>query len=92
MSLPRKHLSAWEPLPKAISKIPGVRRVLSLPGIKGDMDLTARWTPEEFRDIIGPIALFKQNFLSEDQKTTVMSVILDDVPDKTPLSRPSKRF
>jgi predicted RND superfamily exporter protein len=72
-------------LSKAISKIPGVRRVLSLPGIKGDMDLTVRWTPEEFRDIIGPIALFKQNFLSEDQKTTVMSVILDDVPDKTPI-------
>jgi len=72
-------------LSKAISKIPGVRRVLSLPGIKGDMDLTARWTPEEFRDVIGPIALFKQNFLSEDQKTTVISVILDDVADKTPV-------
>ncbi|MCF8129598.1 MAG: MMPL family transporter, partial [Deltaproteobacteria bacterium] len=72
-------------LSKAISEIPGVRRVLSLPDIKGDMDLTARWTPEEFRDIIGPIALFKQNFLSEDLKTTVISVILDDVADKTPV-------
>ena len=70
---------------KAISKIPGVRRVLSLPGIKDDMDLTGRWTPEEFRDIIGPIALFNRNFISEDRKTTVISVILDDVPDKTPV-------
>ena len=69
----------------AISKIPGVRRVLSLPGIKGDMDLTARWTSEEFREIIGPIALFNQNFLSEDQKTSVLTIILDDVPDKTPV-------
>jgi predicted RND superfamily exporter protein len=59
--------------------------VLSLPGIKGDMDLTARWTPNEFRKIIGPISLFNQNFLSEDQKTFVLTVILDDVPNKTPV-------
>ncbi len=70
---------------EAISKIPGVSRVLSLPGIKKDMDLTARWTPEEFKDIIAPIALFKRNFLSEDRKTTVLSVILDDIRDKTPV-------
>ncbi len=70
---------------KAISKIPGVRRVLSLPGIKADMDLTSRWTPEEFEKIIGPIALFDQNFLSKDRKSTVLTVILDDVPDKAPV-------
>jgi uncharacterized protein len=70
---------------EAISKIPGVSRVLSLPGIKEDMDLTARWTSEEFREIIGPIELFNRNFISEDQKTTVLSVILDDVRDKTPV-------
>ena len=69
----------------AISKIPGVIRVLSLPGIKQDMDLTSRWTPDEFREIIGPIELFNRNFLSEDRKTTVLSVILDDLPDKTPV-------
>ena len=69
----------------AITKIPGVSRVLSLPGIKRDMDLTTRWSPDEFREIIGPIELFKRNFLSEDQKTCVISVILDDVPDKTPV-------
>jgi len=72
-------------LAEAISKIPGVTRVLSLPGIKKDMDLTSRWTPGEFREIIAPIALFNRNFLSQDQKTTVFSVILDDVPDKTPV-------
>ncbi len=69
----------------AIAKIPGVKRVLSLPSIKGDMDLTARWTPDEFEKIITPIELFKRNFLSEDGKTTVLSVILDDVRDKTPI-------
>lgn len=72
---------------ESIQKIPGVNRVLSLPGIKKDMDLTARWTPEEFKDIIAPIALFKRNFLSEDRKTTVLSVILDDLPDKTSVIR-----
>ena len=74
-----------ESIGEDISKIPGVARVLSLPGIKRDMDLTARWTPEEFREIIDPIQLFKRNFLSEDQKTTVLSVILEDVRDKTPI-------
>ncbi|MCG6881969.1 MAG: MMPL family transporter [Deltaproteobacteria bacterium] len=69
----------------AISKIEGVKRVLSLPGIKQDMDLTNRWTPGEFQKIINPIALFKKNFLSEDQKTAVMSVLLDDVSNKTPV-------
>ena len=69
----------------AIKKIPGVSRVLSLPSIKKDMDLTARWTPEAFKEIIAPVALFNRNFLSEDRKTTVMSVILDDVRDKTPV-------
>ena len=69
----------------AVSKIKGVKRVLSLPGIKQDMDLTQRWTPGEFRKIIKPIDLFKKNFLSEDQKTTVMTVLLDDISDKTPV-------
>jgi predicted RND superfamily exporter protein len=72
---------------EAIMKIPGVSRVLSLPGIKKDMDLTARWTSEEFKDIIAPIALFERNLLSEDRKTTVLTVILDDVRDKTSVIR-----
>ena len=72
-------------LSNAVSKIKGVKRVLSLPSIKEDMDLTQRWTPGEFRKIIKPIDLFKKNFLSEDQKTTVMTVLLDDISDKTPV-------
>ncbi len=70
---------------EALSNIKGVRRVLSLPGIKRDMDLTDRWTSSDFKEIIAPILLFKRNFLSEDRKTTVMSVLLDDVTDKAPV-------
>ncbi len=68
-----------------ISKIPGVTKVLSLPGIKRDMDLTSRWSLDEFKEIIVPIELFNRNFLSEDKKTTILSVILGDISDKGPI-------
>ena len=43
-----------------LSEIPGVRKVLSLPGIKKDMDITSRWNLSDFENIIAPIDLFKR--------------------------------
>ncbi len=65
-----------------LSEIPGVRKVISLPGIKKDMDITSRWSLSDFENIIAPIDLFKRNLLSVDNRTTVLSVILDDVKYK----------
>ena len=68
-----------------VSKVPGVTKVLSLPGIKKDMDVTSRWSMDEFKKIIVPIELFNRNFLSKDKKTTILSVILEDLSDKGPI-------
>ena len=69
-------------LAEAFSKIPGVRRVVSLPGIKKAMDITDKWGLSDFEGIIGPIGLFKKNLISEDGRTTVLSLILDDIEQK----------
>ena len=69
-------------LAQALSKIKGVRRAVSLPGIKKAMDLTDRWSLSDFEKIIRPITLFQRNLISEDKKTTSISLILEDVEEK----------
>jgi diguanylate cyclase (GGDEF)-like protein len=69
-------------LAQALSKIKGVKRAVSLPGIKKAMDLTDRWSLSDFEKIIRPITLFQRNLLSEDKKTTAISLILEDVEEK----------
>ncbi|MBL7213263.1 MAG: MMPL family transporter [Desulfobacteraceae bacterium] len=67
---------------QSLSEIPGVRKVLSLPGIKKDMDISSRWSLSDFEEIMAPIDLFRRNFISDDKKTTVLTVILEDVRHK----------
>jgi hydrophobe/amphiphile efflux-3 (HAE3) family protein len=69
-------------LAETFSKIHGIRRVISLPGIKKDMDVTGKWSLSDFERIISPIALFSKNLLSADKKTTVISLILEDISHK----------
>ncbi|MFH1349437.1 MAG: MMPL family transporter [Pseudomonadota bacterium] len=65
-----------------LSEIQGVRRVISLPGIKKAMDVTEKWTLHDFEGIITPVDLFPKNLLSVDKKTTVISLILEDIRKK----------
>ena len=71
-----------EKLAETLSKIKGVRRVISLPGIRKSIDVTGNWTLDEFRSKIEPVDLLKKNILSLDGKTTAISLILDDIRDK----------
>ena len=66
-------------------KIKGVRRVISLPGIKRDMDVTKKWTLTDFKRVIAPVALLEKNIISKDGKTTVISLILEDIKQKDPV-------
>ena len=66
-------------------KIKGVRRVISLPGIKRDMDVTKKWTLLDFKREIAPVALLEKNIISKDGKTTVISLILEDLKQKDPV-------
>lgn len=60
------------------SGIKGVRRVISLPGIREKMDLTARWTLQEFADVIRPVDLFLHNLISEDRRSTIITLVLEN--------------
>ncbi|MBI9077720.1 MAG: MMPL family transporter [Desulfatibacillum sp.] len=65
-----------------LSSLPGVRRIISLPGIRKDMDLTEQWTNADFERIIEPVALFDRNFLSPDKTATVISLLLHADTDR----------
>jgi hypothetical protein len=66
-------------------KIKGVRRVISLPGIKRAMDVTGKWTLSDFKRKIAPVILLEKNIVSKDGKTTVISLILEDIKQKDPV-------
>ena len=69
-------------LAKELSEIKGVRRVVSLPGIKKAMETTAKWTLSDFERAISPVDLIQRNFISQDKNTTVISLVLSDVEEK----------
>ena len=68
-----------------LEKIKGVRRVISLPGIKRAMDITGKWTLSDFKREIAPVTLLEKNMVSKDGKTTVISLILEDTKRKDPV-------
>ncbi len=59
-----------------LSKVEGVRRVIGLPGIKAAIDMSGNWGVEKFYAIISHVDLFKRNLLSEDRKTTALTLVL----------------
>ena len=76
--------SSLDRLAKTFEKIKGVRRVISLPGIKKAMDITGKWTLPDFKKEIEPVTLLEKNIISKDGKTTVISLILEDTKQKDP--------
>jgi uncharacterized protein len=72
-------------LASQFEKIKGVRRVISLPSIKRAMDITEKWTLSDFKREIAPVILLEKNIVSKDGKTTVISLILDDIKQKDPV-------
>ncbi|EFK11724.1 conserved hypothetical protein, partial [delta proteobacterium NaphS2] len=72
-------------LASQFEKIKGVRRVISLPGVKRAMDITKKWTLSDFKREIEPVLLLEKNIVSKDGKTTVISLILEDIKQKDPV-------
>lgn len=64
-------------------KIQGVRRILSLPEIKKDMDTGNQWTMDHFASLLAPVDLLKRNLISEDHRTAIITMVLSDTADKT---------
>jgi diguanylate cyclase (GGDEF)-like protein len=65
------------------SDIEGVRRVISLPGIKKDVETGSTWSLDKFAAMVTPVAVFNKNLISEDHKATLMTLVLEDTSDRT---------
>ncbi len=61
--------------------IPGVRRVISLPGIKQAVDVSGKWSLEKFYAVVSRVDLFRKNLLSDDRKTTALTLVLETEAD-----------
>ena len=79
-------------LAHSLSQIKGIRRVISLPGIKKAMDITEKWDLKDFAGVVSDIDLFHKNLISEDRKTTVITLILDDIRQKDQIINGVKRL
>jgi predicted RND superfamily exporter protein len=60
----------------------GVRRVISLPGIKKDVDPGSAWSLDRFAAMVTPVAIFRKNLISEDHKASVLTLVLEDQADR----------
>ena len=67
--------------------IAGVKRTISLPGIKKAVDPAGNWNLEKFGRMIAPIDLFRTNLISSDHNTTAITVILKGNADKDTVIR-----
>lgn len=68
--------SKIEQLAEKAAQIDGVRRVISLPGIKKAVDVTGNWSMEKFRTVVSGADLFQNNLFSTDGKTTALTLVL----------------
>jgi uncharacterized protein len=71
-----------ESLAETATQIKGVGRVISLPGIKKALDPQGKWELGRLADVVGPVELFQRNLISDDGKTTALTLVLDDDADR----------
>jgi len=64
-----------ELLGETAAKIEGVRRVISLPGIKKAVDVSGDWSMEKFSAMVSNAELFHKNLISTDGKTTALTLV-----------------
>jgi len=70
-----------EQLADTAASLEGVRRVISLPGIKKAVDLAGDWSMQKFSALIAPAQLFDKNLISTDRKTTALTLVLQNDAD-----------
>jgi predicted RND superfamily exporter protein len=66
-----------ELLGETAAQIEGVRRVISLPGIKKAVDVSGNWSMEKFHTVVSRAELFRKNLISTDGKTTALTLALE---------------
>ena len=70
-----------ELLGETAAKIEGVRRVVSLPGIKKAVDGSGNWSMDKFQAVVSKADLFQKNLISADGKTTALTLDLENGAD-----------
>ena len=70
-----------EQLAENAAALEGVRRVISLPGIKKAVDVAGKWDMDKFSDLVSPVDLFQKNLISTDRKTTALTLVLKNDVD-----------
>jgi predicted RND superfamily exporter protein len=70
-----------EQLAEKAAAIEGVRRVISLPGVKKAVDVSGTWNMEKFSALVSPVELFQKNLISTDGKTTALTLVLKNDTD-----------
>jgi len=81
-----------EQLAETASKIKGVRRIISLPGIRKAVDVTGEWSLEKFAGVVDNVKLFQRNLFSADRKTTVLTLVLKEEADHEEVIRAVKEM
>ena len=80
----------WQPsvfeeithLSEKISQVQGLRRVISLPAIKDVVEMAGPVSLEAFEKMVKPVGLFQRNLFSEDQRRTVLTLVLSTNADR----------
>ena len=72
-------------LAQKLSEVGGVKTVISLPGIKKDIDISGNKSLADFAELLTPVELFPKILISADKKTTAITLILEDIEDKEPV-------
>jgi len=70
-----------EELTETAAKIEGVRRIISLPGIRKAVDITGEGSLDKFVDILDAVNLFQKNLFSADHKSTAITLVLAQEAD-----------
>ena len=65
-----------EQLAENAAQIEGIRRVISLPGIKKAVDVAGTWSMDKFYAVVSGADLFQRNLFSSDGKTTALTLVL----------------
>jgi len=71
-----------ETLSAAAEKLDGIRRVVSLAAMKNAVEVSGPWSLEKLKEKISSLSLIQKNLLSEDQRTTVLTLVLAKNADK----------
>ena len=62
--------------------IKGVRRIISLPEIKKNVDPRSEWPMDKFSAMLAPVDLFQRNLISQDHRSTIITMVLSHDADR----------